>query len=163
MNCYQCGAPMNWDGQRPVVVCDYCCSLQTLPTGPASRDRVQPMHQPSPIPCPRCLEPLVRAALDGCPVELCLSCHGVLVEKSVFGHVVRQRRAAFEGADGIPVPINPAELRVQIACPACHKGMEVHPYYGPGNVVIDSCSRCQLVWLDHGELASIEIAPGARM
>jgi hypothetical protein len=38
--------------------------------------------------------------------------------------------------------------------------MEVHPYYGPGNVVIDSCSACDLIWLDHGELKQISDAPG---
>jgi Zn-finger nucleic acid-binding protein len=36
----------------------------------------------------------------------------------------------------------------------------VHPYYGPGNVVIDTCSRCDLIWLDFGELKQIADAPG---
>jgi Zn-finger nucleic acid-binding protein len=38
--------------------------------------------------------------------------------------------------------------------------MDVHPYYGPGAVVLDSCARCTLIWLDHGEIAAIERAPG---
>jgi Zn-finger nucleic acid-binding protein len=38
--------------------------------------------------------------------------------------------------------------------------MEVHPYYGPGNVVMDSCTTCDLVWLDVGELKQISEAPG---
>jgi Zn-finger nucleic acid-binding protein len=38
--------------------------------------------------------------------------------------------------------------------------MDVHPYYGPGNIVIDTCGTCQLLWLDHGELASVIDAPG---
>ena len=38
--------------------------------------------------------------------------------------------------------------------------MDTHPYYGPGNVVIDSCDRCELVWLDFGELKQIVDAPG---
>jgi Zn-finger nucleic acid-binding protein len=38
--------------------------------------------------------------------------------------------------------------------------MDVHPYYGPGNIVIDSCSACDLIWLDHGELQQITDAPG---
>jgi Zn-finger nucleic acid-binding protein len=40
--------------------------------------------------------------------------------------------------------------------------MDVHPYYGPGSQVIDSCPHCRLVWLDAGELAAIERAPGRR-
>jgi hypothetical protein len=35
-----------------------------------------------------------------------------------------------------------------------------HPYYGPGNVVLDSCESCELVWLDFGELKQIVDAPG---
>ena len=38
--------------------------------------------------------------------------------------------------------------------------METHPYYGPGNVIIDSCGDCDLIWLDAGELKQIEHAPG---
>ena len=38
--------------------------------------------------------------------------------------------------------------------------MLTHPYYGPGNVTIDSCEGCELVWLDFGELRQIVDAPG---
>ena len=38
--------------------------------------------------------------------------------------------------------------------------MDVHPYYGPGNVVIDSCRRCDVIWLDFGELEQITRAGG---
>jgi len=38
--------------------------------------------------------------------------------------------------------------------------MATHPYYGPGNVVIDSCGQCELIWLDFGELEQIVAAPG---
>ena len=43
--------------------------------------------------------------------------------------------------------------------------METHPYYGPGNVVIDSCCGCGCgyVWLDHGELATLARAGGRTM
>jgi hypothetical protein len=38
--------------------------------------------------------------------------------------------------------------------------MATHPYFGPGNVVIDSCEPCELVWLELGELKQIVDAPG---
>ena len=38
--------------------------------------------------------------------------------------------------------------------------MVTHPYFGPGNVVIDSCEACAHVWLDFGELRQIVDAPG---
>lgn len=40
--------------------------------------------------------------------------------------------------------------------------MDVHPYYGPGNIVIDTCVECGLVWLDHGELTRVEQASAAQ-
>jgi Zn-finger nucleic acid-binding protein len=36
---------------------------------------------------------------------------------------------------------------------------DTHYYGGPGNVIIDDCSRCELNWLDNGELMTIVRAP----
>ena len=38
--------------------------------------------------------------------------------------------------------------------------MDTHYYGGPGNVIIDACDRCDLNWLDAGELMRIVLAPG---
>lgn len=38
--------------------------------------------------------------------------------------------------------------------------MNTHPYYGPGNVVIDTCSHCEVIWLDRAELGTTTGAPG---
>jgi Zn-finger nucleic acid-binding protein len=38
--------------------------------------------------------------------------------------------------------------------------MDTHPYCGPGNIVIDSCNHCNVVWLDRGELGQVVNAPG---
>ena len=38
--------------------------------------------------------------------------------------------------------------------------MQTHPYYGPGNIVIDTCEHCNTIWLDYGELAAAVNAPG---
>jgi hypothetical protein len=37
--------------------------------------------------------------------------------------------------------------------------MDAHFYAGPGNIVIDDCSLCELNWLDAGELRTIAHAP----
>ena len=41
--------------------------------------------------------------------------------------------------------------------------MDAHFYAGPGNVVIDSCEECSLIWLDRGELMHIVHAPDDRI
>ena len=58
------------------------------------------------------------------------------------------------------MPLNPDDLRRKVRCPVCKAAMVTHPYYGPGNVVLDSCESCELVWLDFGELKQIVDAPG---
>jgi Zn-finger nucleic acid-binding protein len=36
----------------------------------------------------------------------------------------------------------------------------MYPPYGPGNVVIDCSTRCDLIWLDFREMRQIVDAPG---
>jgi Zn-finger nucleic acid-binding protein len=45
-------------------------------------------------------------------------------------------------------------------CPACQKKMETFQYNGPGNIIIDTCHPCDLIWLDYGELQKVVNAPG---
>jgi hypothetical protein len=77
-----------------------------------------------------------------------------------FAEVVNQRRAWASGPPVVPLPLDKRELQRLIVCPACSNPMAVHPYYGPGNVVIDTCDRCDVVWVDSGELREIAEAPG---
>jgi Zn-finger nucleic acid-binding protein len=111
--------------------------------------------------CPLCQSALLRALLDDrSVVEHCQKCRGLLLPRATFGEVVALRRARSSSAVVPPVPLDPRELGRHLTCPSCRARMDVHPYYGPGNVVIDSCSACDLIWLDHGELKQISEAPG---
>ncbi|MDP1796329.1 MAG: zf-TFIIB domain-containing protein, partial [Planctomycetaceae bacterium] len=92
----------------------------------------------------------------------CTECHGVLLSNHVFGAVVQQRRAGFQGAEPPPRPVDREQLHQTVPCPGCDKSMETHIYAGPGCQVIDSCAACHLVWIDSGELTAIERAPGRR-
>lgn len=113
------------------------------------------------LPCPLCQAPLMHALLDERGlVDHCQQCRGLLMARATFGDAVSWRRAQVSGPPTPPTPIDPRELKRRITCPSCHSRMDVHPYYGPGNIVIDSCSGCDLIWLDHGELKTITDAPG---
>jgi Zn-finger nucleic acid-binding protein len=39
--------------------------------------------------------------------------------------------------------------------------MDTFQYNGPGNIVIDTCHPCDLIWLDYGELHKVVNAPGS--
>jgi hypothetical protein len=75
-----------------------------------------------------------------------------------FRTLVNALRTAHRGEKARPQALDPAEYERDIRCPGCEKPMDTHPYYGPGNVVVDTCPRCFLIWLDHGELEIIERA-----
>lgn len=105
---------------------------------------------------------MVQAVLDSHNVDQCLDCHGILVATDVFAEVTRKRRRSYRGPEIAPEPYDPDSLQRVIDCPKCQRPMEVHPHYGAGRAVIDSCCRCHLVWLDNAEMTSIERTPGIR-
>jgi Zn-finger nucleic acid-binding protein len=112
------------------------------------------------IACPACCTELTKAAVAEVRVLHCGTCRGVLATQEAFSAIVRFLRAEASGEPDPVRPVNREELGREIGCPSCGRTMETHPYYGPGNVVIDNCARCGLVWLDYGELGAIRDAPG---
>lgn len=159
MNCRNCGAAMELFDRRRYYFCAYCGTFQFIETPVV--EGIQVLERPQEaLPCPLCRAPLAKALLDEAEaVEHCEQCHGLLMTRAVFAEAVDRRRSS-ESDVTMPAPIDKRELKRQVTCPSCLARMDVHPYYGPGNVVIDTCSRCDLVWLDFGELKQITEAPG---
>ena len=78
-----------------------------------------------------------------------------------FGETLIARRRSARTPSVTPRPADRAELQRPIRCPACGAPMITDWYYGPGNIVIDTCEACALVWLDAGELGRAVDAPGS--
>lgn len=144
------------------MVCTFCHTVQAPPDTSDVIDRVQCLSTPLGVHCPVCDDELEAALIDSVPACYCPSCRGLLIKNSEFRQVVESRRAAYAGPDVAATLPHPVELDRRIQCPTCHQKMEVHPYYGAGRAIIDSCSSCQLVWIDMGELTSLEQTPGRR-
>lgn len=162
MNCQNCGAPLDIVAGAGHPACCYCESGSVPASLAISVDRLVPLEQPAVISCPHCEQLLALGSLDRRRVLHCESCRGILVPMGDFADLVRRRRRSYRGPEHPPRPIAPEQLQQHIACPACSRTMEVHPYYGPGCVVIDSCRACRLIWLDSGEITRIERSPGRR-
>lgn len=144
---------------KGIFVCGHC-GTNTLPETADQGDiRVLGPTEPS-LRCALCTTTFVRGLLDDRQVDYCETCHGILLNRRDFAEVVRRRRAWAETASVIPTPASTAELRRKISCPKCGLQMTTDWYYGPGSVVIDRCTACDLVWLDYGELKQITDAPG---
>ena len=146
--------------RRRYYFCTFCGSFSFIDAPAVHGVRVLERTVPS-RDCPLCRAPLATALLDEAfDVEHCERCRGILLARRAFGEAVTRRRARESGDPAPPVPLDPRELTRVLACPSCHAPLDVHPYYGPGNVVIDSCQRCDLIWLDFGELEQITEAGG---
>ena len=156
MNCPSCGAPMHPDGDG--LKCDYCLSVY-FPEKDDSGVRV--LGESSDQACPICKVPLVDAVIAKTPILYCTQCRGMLIPMPVFQTLIEVLRVA-QGGTTIQSAGEAKDLRRKIDCPHCHHPMDAHFYAGPGNVVIDSCDECMLIWLDHGELMCIVRAPDDR-
>lgn len=161
-HCHTCGAPVNTLISAGRLSCDYCGTVHNLRPEALSSDRVSWINEEADHACPNCRIPLSRALVDAEKVEACRQCFGILMVREGFSTVIESRRSLFRGTEVAPVLYDPRALEHSLDCPACRKRMETHPYYGPGNVVIDSCHACALIWVDTGELTQIEKAPGRR-
>jgi Zn-finger nucleic acid-binding protein len=157
VSCENCGAPMTVVPGRDYFFCRYCGSY-AFPQ--PSSDGVVALGEEGDVDCPVCCTTLVEASVSGVRVLHCAECRGILAGQEAFSTIVRFLRAQAAGEPDPVRPLNREDLQRETACPYCGHKMDTHPYYGPGNVVIDNCTRCAVIWLDYGELAIIRDAPG---
>jgi Zn-finger nucleic acid-binding protein len=145
--------------ERAYFYCKHCGAFH-FPS--ASPDGVRLLGDaPQDIKCPICQLPLLLATLDDhFQGYQCQKCQGILLDRFSFRHTVESRRARALGPPDPPQALNQEELTRSTSCPTCARAMQTHPYYGPGNVVIDTCDHCNTIWLDYGELATVVNAPG---
>jgi Zn-finger nucleic acid-binding protein len=161
MNCANCGTAMELIESRRYFFCRHCGSFH-FPE-PADTEGIRIVGRTADAPsCPVCNAPLAQALLDDAhPVHFCATCRGVLMPRPTFAGVVSLRRAWASHPPVEPQPLDQRALERNLACPSCRARLTTHPYYGPGNVVIDSCETCDVIWLDFGELKQIADAPGS--
>jgi Zn-finger nucleic acid-binding protein len=152
MNCPNCGAPMVFHDRRMTYECQYCSTIY-IPEPDSQGVRVYP--EAARHKCPHCLVPLVWADLEGFPAEICPRCRGLLFKQDLFAKMVKFLRAHARTPGLEPKPVPWEDLEEYVNCPACQQPMSTHVYGGPGNIVIDTCVNCQLIWLDYLELRSV--------
>lgn len=158
MHCTNCGAPMVLVQDRDYFFCEYCGSFYFPQKSVDGVRLLEPL--PYPINCPVCNEPLYRASINHYPALTCRKCRGTLMKQLLFGEVVQYLRSRARGPADRPRLLSKEELARQVKCPYCRRVMETHPYAGPGNIVIDTCPNCFIIWLDYGEIRQIVDAPG---
>jgi Zn-finger nucleic acid-binding protein len=147
---------MRLDISNQCLTCDYCRSVHYPEPNP---DGVCVLAGRAGTACPSCRAELATAALAGQHILYCEDCRGAWIRMRIFAPLVGMLRA---GRGSFPVPPRPLDARAfdrRLRCPCCGGDLDTHPYGGPGNVVIDTCEACGMVWVDRGELARIAAAP----
>jgi Zn-finger nucleic acid-binding protein len=138
------------------LTCDYCGSIH-FPEPNA--DGVRELGETASVPCPACHVSLIHAAIKGHRIRYCAKCHGMLIAMGNFVAILEDLRSRREITGDAARQPEWRDLDRKRSCPQCGLAMETHPYYGPGNVIIDTCERCSLNWLDYSELERIVRAP----
>jgi Zn-finger nucleic acid-binding protein len=144
---------------RQHFFCEYCTSIY-FPK--ENKDGIRILEQNSETSCPVCNIPLVYGFIDGTQVLYCLNCRGILIDQEVFLMVIDYLRTKSSAPKISPPPVDLEELKRNINCPNCSRQMSTHLYGGPGNLVVDNCRHCSLLWLDNNEFTRIIRAPGRK-
>jgi Zn-finger nucleic acid-binding protein len=140
-------------------VCGHC---GTERDAPLLSDRLEWLGD-TPTRCPACASALRAATLEGYALLACPRCAGMLVEMPSFAAVIDAVRADAVSSPRAVPPRRQQPGERGMRCPACGQPMISHLYGGPGNIVIDTCERCLVNWLDAGELRRAATAPDARV
>ena len=128
--------------------CEYCGNV-FFPS--PNEDGVREFGIAANESCPVCAIPLVQASLSGHRLRYCKRCRGMLVAMDELPEIVTDLRSRRE-ATGDVHPPEWSDLQRHRRCPQCGEAFDTHLYGGPGNVIIDACEHCSLVWLDSREL-----------
>ena len=163
MNCHQCHRSMFPVPGKSHFVCGVCQCFGFPTPLESDPEPIIPSEKQVDFQCVRCHENLTVGTLyNRTDVCFCDGCRGFVIDSQSVGILIEELRAEYKGVDAKPTPTNPDQLEIRSRCPACGDATEAHPYYGPGNCVLDTCRHCHLVWFDHGELDLIVRAPGQR-
>ncbi|MGA2882593.1 MAG: zf-TFIIB domain-containing protein [Bryobacteraceae bacterium] len=145
---------MRLSRDQGLMLCDYCGSQATPRT---DEDGVVVMDATSHV-CPACKTALANASIESQELLYCTRCHGMLLEMEKFLPLLDVLREYRYWSRSSQAPRDFDAGRI-LHCPLCQNEMDEHLYGGGGNMNVDSCEPCGVLWLDCGELSRIVAAP----
>jgi Zn-finger nucleic acid-binding protein len=125
---------------------------------PQNEDGVQVGAETANV-CPSCQAMLSDGIIENRPVRYCTNCRGLLVAMDRFLPLVEFLRALWHSTGTNIEPRDNSDADRHLTCPLCGNILLGHPYGGPGNVNVDTCEHCSVIWLDRNELRRIVMAP----
>ena len=131
----------------------------TPPAAPAPNEDGVLLGSETTYSCPACQAMLFDATIENRSVRYCPQCRGLLVLIFNFLPLVEFMRTVWRSTGAYIQPRDNSDADRRFSCPLCGRTMTGHAYGGPGNVNIDTCERCTVIWLDRNELRRIVLAP----
>jgi len=104
------------------------------------------------IQCPSCHKPLKAVFYEGNSVRLCFQCKGMFLNKKKLQNIEESREIDIPTDQ--PTPSRKHE--VGRLCPECQISMKKVKKGRIRTTIIDVCEKCSGIWLDKGELESIQ-------
>jgi Zn-finger nucleic acid-binding protein len=159
MNCKHCGAPMILYRERNYYYCEHCKNYH-FPR--QDQEGLRELGEnPEGIQCTHCKISLNLVTFDDFfQGYQCPNCQGLLFNRTIFREAIDYHRSRTKTPPEPFSQYDPDELDRMMGCPGCQNQMETFQYNGPGNIIIDTCHACDLIWLDYGELKKVLSAPG---
>lgn len=108
--------------------------------------------------CPNCDHHLARIRYAGVNVLKCDHCGGHLVENHRVKTIERKVEKDLKPLVAEIVAVQGLDTAHKIRCPRCRDRMIKKEIRAQRRFRIDECRNCDLVWLDGGELAEIQLA-----
>ncbi len=107
--------------------------------------------------CPKCrIEEMKTETIGGVEIERCPVCKGMYFDKGELERMLEQE--AGTGDTFAFSATSDAMDKVAAYCPHCEKDMGSS--MGPADVRVDRCDSCGAVFLDQGELATLQLHAG---
>jgi len=106
--------------------------------------------------CPKCRkEPMRPETFEGIEIDRCPVCKGLFFDKGELEAMLAKGEGNVADTLGFNA-ISDAMDAIAAQCPRCDRRMD--PMVGAANVRMDVCSKCGGVFLDQGELATLQLA-----
>jgi Zn-finger nucleic acid-binding protein len=106
--------------------------------------------------CPKCHpEPMREETFEGVTVDRCKVCKGLYLDAGELDALIKAKLGSTADTFAFTAT-SEAMDNLKATCPKCNVAMEAST--GPEGIRIDRCPSCHAVFLEQGELASLELA-----
>lgn len=136
--------------KRDYFFCRYCGTYHFLHE---NEDGVKLTGIKDVAKCPECDENLHLGIISKEPILHCEKCRGNLVKTKSVNIILKDnaiRKLALPSNKQLA--LDHGDRPKQHKCPGCHQAMDSHPFHGTGNIYVESCGKCLLVWFDYKEI-----------